>query len=1062
MFYCTFTFLCLAQKSKIEIVGKIYESDGRKALSNATISVVRGSQKVTTNTEGDFSIYIDHVSDSLYISSVGFASKSVAATYFLKTPILYLNTLSIVLEEAVVQTGYQTLKAIETTGAVEVINNEQLNLQTGANILQRLNNITAGLAFDHSAQKSDLQKLNFSVRGLSTINGNLDPLIVLDGYIYEGNIENIDPNLIESITILKDAAASAIWGARAGNGVVVITSKRGSFSAQQRTKVTFNHTSSFQEKSQIEDLYQLSNVDFISVEKMLFDQGYYDDIYSFVAYGSLSPVINIFDQRKKGLISVQDSASAIMNLLNQNGKSNYSKAFLNTALLTQDNLHISGGGSKNAYGFGVGYTNDHTELDANNRKINFTLSNSYRPIERLQVDVLLNYSNTHHKSGLPNFSSLKYGNKSVPYLQFYDSSGEQLPFELEYRQSYMDQYYAEGYLDWGYYPLSEYKHRRIESRLNEWFTGLKMNYRINSYANFSLGGQYQFQENILTDQSDMASYYARNYINQFTEYKQGITTYNVPLGGIKNMKANELATYTLRGQFNIDKTFADHKLIGILGFEMREAKIHSSNFTTYGFNDDPLQSKPVDFAKSFQIIPSNGYRNISGSPSFGVLNNRFISAYTDWKYIFKDTYGISASFRRDGANIFGANTNEKWSPLWSTGIFMNLDKFGFMNRQWINALKLRTTYGYSGNVDLRKTPDPIAFSGIAAYTNYPMLVISELNDPSLRWEKIGTWNIGLDYSILANRLSGSLDYYIKNGTDLYGLTNYDYTTWGLQGTIVKNVAAMRATGIDLNLRSININRKFQWSTNLIFNFNKNKTTEYYNTGSNNLLSYLGNGMTIQPVVGRPLNGLAAYTWKGLNDEGQPQGILNGNITSDYAAIRTAVFNDPTNNETIKFLGSSKPQLFGNLINTFSYKKYSLAFNISYKGGYYFQKPVTNYYSLYYFGEAFPDFEKRWKVKGDELHTQVPSMQYPENSLRDAFYENSEINILKAGHIRLAYISFSYRGSISFNERQFNFQIFGNASNLGLLWTQNKEGIDPDFPYQLGLPRNYAAGIKMDF
>src|SRR5690606_37908760 len=178
-----------------------------------------------------------------------------------------------------------------------------------------------------------------------------------------------------------------------------------------------------------------------------------------------------------------------------------------------------------------------------------------------------------------------------------------------------------------------------------------------------------------------------------------------------------------------------------------------------------------------------------------------------------------------------------------------------------------------------------------------------------------------------------------------------------------------------------------------------------NTGSNNLLSYLGNGMTIQHVVGRPLNGLAAYTWKGLNDEGQPQGILNGNITSDYASIRTAVFNDPTNNETIKFLGSSKPQLFGNLINTFSYKKYSLALNISYKGGYYFQKPVTNYYSLYYFGEAFPDFEKRWKVKGDELHTQVPSMQYPENSLRDAFYENSEINILKAGHIRLAYISF---------------------------------------------------------
>ncbi|HBW79755.1 MAG TPA: SusC/RagA family TonB-linked outer membrane protein, partial [Sphingobacterium sp.] len=185
------------------------------------------------------------------------------------------------------------------------------------------------------------------------------------------------------------------------------------------------------------------------------------------------------------------------------------------------------------------------------------------------------------------------------------------------------------------------------------------------------------------------------------------------------------------------------------------------------------------------------------SPDFTKTVNRFVSTYINFSDIWKEKYGISFSFRQDGANIFGANTNDKWSPLWSVGGFWDLGKEQFMELPWLDNLKLRATFGYSGNVDLTRTPEPIANIETARYTNYPMLSIRNLNDPSLRWEKVGTFNLGVDYALLKNRISGSVDYYLKNGKDLYGTTDYDYTTWGAQATVVKNVGAMLGHGLDL-------------------------------------------------------------------------------------------------------------------------------------------------------------------------------------------------------------------------------------------------------------------------
>lgn len=1003
--------------------------------------------------------------DSLIFSTVGYRSVTIAVESFTNNSIVLLTKSNQYLEEVTINTGYQTVKNSEITGSVEVVSNQMLNQQTGLNVFQRLNNVTAGIRFDNQPiNNPDLQKLNFSVRGLSTINGNLDPLVVLDGFIYEGAIGNIDPNNIESVSILKDAAASAIWGARAGNGVIVMTSKRGALGSARPTKVSISNTSIIQQKPDLNQIYQLSSQDFIGVEHMLFDGGYYNTFLQYLPYYAMTPVINLLNNRKNGLITAADSLKTIDWLAGQDGRRNFEDSFYGTAFSNQLSLHINGGSNTNAYGLGVGYTTDRTNLDARLRKINLLLSNSYRPIDKLQLDLTVNFTQQINRSGKPDFSTFNMVGKSVPYLHFSDEKGEEVPFDAMYNKVYLDQHYKDGYLDWGYYPLQDYKHDKKTNQLYELFATANLRYQVFDFLSANVGFQWQNQHADSEALHEKDSYFTRLKINQFmaVDPVTGQRKYNVPMGAIRALDQQQGKSYTARSQLDFNKSFGQHRIQGILGSEIRENQLSGSSNTAYGYNKVPLTSAPVDYVTAFPTEPDNLYLNIVGAPMFTRTTNRFVSLYSNWSDLYREKYGLSASFRKDGANIFGATTNDKWSPLWSVGASWQVDREKFFKLDWIDQLKLRVTYGYSGNVDLRKTPEPIAGSGTDPYTLYPMLGISNLNDPSLRWEKVGMLNFGADFSLLKGRLSGSIDHYRKYGKDLYGETAYDYTAWGSSGTIVKNVAEMQGRGWDIKLNSINTVGPLRWRSNLLLGINKNKTTAYYSNLNEGLVYFLADGNRINPVVGLPLNALAAYTWMGLNNQGMPQGLLNGEATSDYTAIFRSASMNPGGNETITYIGPAKPTYFGNLINTFTYHDFDLSINVSYKGGYYFNKPTTNYYTLFQSGIAYPDFEQRWLKPGDEKVTSVPAMNYPISTDADAFYARASINVLKGDHLRLEYINVSWRKRYKLRAKEMSFRLFANASNLGMIWRANKEKIDPEFAYRLRPSKQFSFGIQLEY
>lgn len=1058
-------YLGQAQVEKnIVVRGVIQDAVTKVSIPDITIRSKLRKSVGKTDQNGRFTLTGLVNNDSLLISGIGYSSMTVSVQYFEGNTVLNMIQSENYLDMVDVNTGYQTLKANEVTGAIDVVSQEMLNQQTGTNIMGRLNNMVPAIRFDNQPiQNPVLQKLNVSIRGLSTINGQLDPLIVLDGFIYEGNISNIDPNAIESVSILKDAAAAAIWGARAGNGVIVLTTKKGSLQDHQRARISFNSTFLFKQKPDLTQIYKLSNKDFIDIEKMLYDKGYYNVYLNSIGYVAMTPVIDILDKRKKALITSLDSSNLTNKLLQQNGLKNYADAFYENPFAQQYSMNISGGGQKHAYGFATGYTTDQSHLDERNRKLNLMFSNSFKPADKLQIDFGVNYTSTNNKNGKPDYTSLTYAGKTVPYLQFLDEVGAELPFEKNYRKLYLDQKYNTGYLDWSYYPLSEYKYSNTVSKLTELFATFGLAYQLKPFLKLSLSGQYQIQSVRQEVLSTLNSYEARSIINKYTQIDaNGRVTNPVPQSGILKNSQNDGQSYTVRGQANLDKRFGLHHLVGIAGVEIRENMVKGNSFTAYGYNEIPLAYAAIDYVTLFRTSPDDLNQSIVGVPDFSKTINRYVSTFVNLSNIWKDKYALSASFRQDGANIFGTTTNDKWSPLWSIGTFWDLGKEKFLNSKWIDQLKLRATYGYSGNVDVSKTPEPVANILTDSFTKFKVLNISKLNDPSLRWEKVGTFNVGLDYNLFKGRIMGSIDYYLKKGKDLYGSMEYDYTAWGVNSSIIKNVGAMEGRGVDFSISSKNTLAVVKWDTRLNLSTNSNKTTAYYQPQNQSGAGYVGNGNKITPLVGKPLNAVAAYRWAGLNEQGLAQGYINGEKSTDYSKIRAASIEESTSDGSINFYGSAKPQFFGNLINNFSWRAFSFGFNMSFKGDYYFLKPATSYFTLFQSGNAYPDFESRWQKEGDESNTNTPKMHYPLVSSGDSFYTQSEIHVLKGDHVRLEYINISWQRPLSLKGTSSSIKFYGNLSNLGILWRSNKQKIDPEFAYRLTPPKVISLGVQLNY
>ncbi len=1053
---CCTVSLLQAQQRTATIKGNITGIDGEPI--RATIRSKRNGMSQSLP-NGDYSLNLKQLPDTLTFTALGYVTLTKIVD---KAQSLNLKMTPSVQElgEVVVQTGYQTLKPNEINGTVSVISEQAINSTVGTNILDRIINQSSGLLLNTGKNPANPQnKTNISIRGLGTISGPLDPLIVLDGFIYEGDINNINLNDIENVSILKDAAAASIWGARAGNGVIVITSKKGKLN--QALQIGFKANAIIEPLPDLFAISQMNAKDYIEIEKLLFDHGYFNDQINRTPFRALTQAVEVFLQQQKGNLNAEHAQRQLDWLATQDSRQNYLDEFYTNTIIQQYGLNLTGGGQSNGYFISGNYDRSLVENFAQNNRLNLRLSNDFKLGKNLSLSSLASYTSFNSTSGRPTFGQITTGGREPIYLSFRDQNDHPISIDRNYRGAYTDTAAQGKLLDWKYYPLENYMHEKQTAKREELFASIMLKYKLTSFLQLDLGYQHQQQHLQNIFHASPESYSARNLVNTYSQfnYSTQVVKYIVPLGGTLNTRYTDVSSSSARAQFNLDKKIGVHAINAILGAEAREVRNSTDGNLRYGYDDDPLNFADVDVINRYPEFLTKSNTQLAGGTTMTATHHRFLSFYGNFSYSYKGKYHLSASARKDGSNIFGANTNDRWKPLWSAGLGWSIANESFYNLSFLPILNLRATYGHTGNVDMSRTALPIAGYGNNTTSGLRFTRVGTINNPKLKWEQLSQLDLKLDFAT-KERLSGVISYYVKKGTDLYGTAPYDYTTWGRSAVLTRNVAAMRGYGIDIELRGKIIEGKFSWSSDLFFSINESKTVDYYRNSGSDLNTLLGAANRISPVIGKPLYGIAAYRWGGLDANGNPQSYMNGEPSINYTAIANEASSTGNN---LVFIGRSSPLYFGAFINTFRYQRFSLSVNLNFKLAYYFMKNSINYNSLISSGASHADYAKRWQQPGDEQYTHVPAFLYPANANRDGIYNASEIHADRADHLRLSYIRLAYTPNFA-NWRMGlrKLEVFGGLQNGSILWRKNSSGLDPDYNNQIPPNKQFTFGLRGSF
>jgi TonB-linked SusC/RagA family outer membrane protein len=1050
----------ISAQTQLRISGTVMIANNREPLSGATLSVEGTTITTVTGKRGNFVITLP-AHHTMAVSHVGFAIKRISTDSLGPGPvIIQLFESAITLGTINVSNGYQQISKATATGSFDKIDNTLFNRSTGTSLLERLDGIASSVFFDHrEAAEAPIQ-----IRGISTLgSASAVPLIIVDNFPYEGDINNINPNDVEDVTVLKDAAAASIWGARAGNGVIVITTKKATFN--QPVKISLNTDIIISGKPDLFSQNDMSPSEYIDVEQFLFDKGYYNStINNTRNFPPLSPVVEILAQLRAGAISQAEANNELGRLRKQDVRNDYEKYLYRDAVTQQYGLNVSGGGKNFKYLVSGGYDKNIASLVGNsNDRYTIRATNTIVPFKHLQFDVSLGYTRSNIVNDNPgSYNEAKIYRNGVSlykYTRLTDANGNHVPIDYQYRGNFADTAGGGILLNWKYNPLDELNAVHRGGISDALIANIGCKFSFSRSLNAEVKYQYQVTENANRNEYTINSFMARNLINEFTQYDGTNIQYIVPYGGILDAKQNNLRGYALRGQLNFNKNFGRHSVNAIAGAEIRQTRNISADSRTYGY-DSHLNFTNVDYVNAYPTFDNvAGTLMIPSNNGFTNSLDRYISVYANAAYTYKRLYSISGSLRKDQSNLFGVKANQKGVPLWSTGISWNLSGEHFYNLQWLPLLKLRMTYGYGGNVSHSVSALTTIYNNPAAYQpviNLPYATIGNYPNPNLQWEKVGTWNVGVDFESRNQRFSGSIEFFQKNSKGLLGIEPLDPTAGYF--FLVTNSANMKGHGMDIVIHSRNVNGKsFLWETDFLLSAVKNKVTKYLDDVYTN--GYFTDGSFISPLPGYEPYLIVSYKWGGLDSAGNPLGYVDSKKSNDYRTIA----NTPLAEQSIG--GSAIPLCFGSLRNTLAWKGLQLSFNIVYKLGYYFRRPSLSEFDLYKYGRGNSEYSRRWQKPGDENSTNVPSLHYPLDTRRESFYQNSDITVEKGDNIRISDLRLGYSLSQTAVKKLSlqSFEAFAYIANCNLLlWKANKVNLDPDFPTGLKIPVSVSLGIKTEF
>lgn len=1066
--------------ANIEVRGVVRSKSG-ELLIGATIRV-KGIQKGTvTNERGEFVLPDVNEGATLVVTMIGFLPRELPAARVLN---IEMTEDAVGLQDVVV-TGFQQIDKSKFTGSAVTLKTDDVRIDGLPDVSRMLEGRAAGVSIQNvSSTFGSAPKIR--IRGATSLNGDNKPLWVVDGVVLEDivNISNdqlssgdpttllgsavagLNPNDIETFDILKDAAAAALYGARAMNGVIVITTKKGK---SGKPVISYSGNFSTQLKPSYRNFNIMNSAQQMSVLGELERKGYLNsNVLDNSDYGVYGQYYSLLNGRDDGTFGIPNTEEAKRDYLLRYARANtdwFDILFKNN-LLQEHSLSVSFGTDKSQSYFSTSFLSDNGWTVADKVK-RYTLNfrNNYKLSDKLSVGFstlssvrqqrapgsLTRQSNPVEGTYTRDFdiNPFNYALNSSRTLTAFDENGDR-------------EYFRRNFAPFNI--LTEIENNYINLNLVDIRLQGDLAYKITPHISYDFVGALRYiktgQEHQITENSNMANAYRaagnstiaskNKFLYKDPDDPDAYPVVVLPRGGFYNRNEDEMTFYNVRNNLRYNRTFAErHAVNALVGQEVKFTNRQNYNFTGYGYQYDQSGVPFVDYRILKQTIESN-FQYYQMGKTF----DRFAAFYASLGYTLDDKYNFTAYARYDGSNKFGKSAVGRWLPTWTVAGSWNLDHEEFIkNLSWISYAKLRGSYG------LTASTGPATNSAVllkSLITNRPYtdekesaIDLASLANSDLTWEKLYSGNVGLDLGLLGNRFNITADVYLRNSFDLIDRIK----TSGIGGQTFKvaNYADMESKGIDLSLEAVIFKTKdWSWRTRFTSGYARTEITKVDNqpTIFDMVKSEGAN------VKGHPVRSLFSVDYRGLNPTtGVPVFINeNGEQSSD-------VYLQDQNVAYLKYEGPVDPPLTGGLNNTVTYKEFTFNVFLTGQAGNKIRlnplyKGYNNSRSAFSDLDAMPrEFNDRWEMPGDEKVTNIPAIpdmlqnQFLAGTYPYTTYNYSGQRVASGNFIRLKSISLAYKVPLVTVQRlgMTSASIQVSANNPWLIYSDKKlRGQDPEF------------------
>lgn len=1039
---------------------------------------------VITDIDGKFNISVPEGVTRLFCSYVGHEVQELKLVPGKNQYEITLFPSAQVLD-AVVVTGYQTVERRKLTAAVGKLNISDKTIGAVKSIDQALAGQIAGLSVT-STSGAPGAPAKIRIRGTSSLNGTQDPLWVLDGIPLEGtdvpqsnvlndvsniqqsSIAGLNPADIENITVLKDAAATAIYGARAANGVIVITTKKGKVG---KPVINFSSKFTYMPTLSTNRLNMLNSQEKVDLELELLRSNFaYGD-----NKGGVSKIISgygLTDAYKKGgWGALTPEAQTDISRL-RNTETDWGDILFRDAFNQEYSLSLSGGNERVTYYTSIGYYQENGNVKGVGLdRLNIVAKTSYKVNRMLKFGVSLFVNRRNNKTYLTDTYGLVnpvyYSRKANPYYQPFDANGNYVyDFDVQNNSD----------TDLGFNIFEERKNTSNEETINALSSIFDAELRFNDKLKFTTQLGLQLDKASKEQIADKESFSMR-IIRKNSKYWDSASQSNkyfIPDGGVHKAYENTNSQITWKAMGEYRDSFNDmHELEVMVGTELRKTWYETLFSAGYGFDRQTLTTKPVVFpdedrARQFPLHQKT-YKE-----------NAYVSFFSTASYSLMNRYTFGGSIRFDGSDLFGVDKKYRYLPLYSVSGLWRLSNEPFMQgtRKWMDNLAFRVSYGIQGNIDKNTSPFLLGkyiVDNILPGGSEHMIDINSAPNKKLRWEKTQSVNVGLDFSVLNQAINLSVDYYYRKGTDLIGKQMLPLET-GFVSTNI-NWASMVNKGVEVSLSTRNVATKnFSWYTNLNFAYNNNKV----------LREAIPEAQTIPGREGYPVDAIFAIKTAGLDEEGYPlfYDKEGKKVTlkelyrlQDPFGLGFTVNSDVTPAEERSFysyIGSQDTPYTGGLINTFSYKNWELTANLSFNlGGYVRTTPSYNFINFDRGQNVNSDILDRWTPENTDgrlpalITSEKRADEYYWYDQKSEIYKNLDIWVKKLNYFRLQNLRLGYR----LPEKMTKSLGMGSASvaiegrNLLVFGSSYKNFLDPESmynPYAPPIPKSITFSLNLNF